>query len=272
MNDNGIKLENGEKKEKSKIYRGRKAIIMIIVPLLFISIFLSYNIIKNKNAEAMEFPDNIAMYITKDEPITIGEYLIYAASVSQEATEIYGEDVWNQAIEVNNGDYVTFEEYTRQQICEQIKLTHILSAVANTYNVTLSQEESVALSEDAEVYHKSLAEFDSGNVGIDLALILKVYKENLVAEKVYNEIISNVKKTDEMFNDEYEEACINYFEKEYKKISKIQAKNWSYDTHVNIGKLSKIELAKTSLSEDEEVTEEKENQESIILDSLVGMD
>lgn len=256
--------------EKVVVYSSKKIIVMGIALLCVISIFITYYI-NGRKEEAIVFPNDIAMYINKDEPITIGEYLIYAASITQEATELYGEDIWNQAIEVNKGDYVTFEEYTRQQICEQIKLTHILSEEAGTYSIGLSQEELKALSADAEEYHKALANADAGNLGIDLPLILKVYKDNLIAEKVYNEIISNVKKTNEMFDDEYEEACINYFEKKYEKISRKQAKNWSYKTHVNISEIIKLELAKTSLSKDETI-DEIENKEDIILDGLVGMD
>ena len=137
-------------------------------------------------------------------------------------------------------------------------------------NVSLSEEELLLLSSDAEEYHKSLAEANSGSLGIDLPLILKIYKENLIAEKVYNKIISDVKKTDEMFNDEYEEACIKYFEKIYKKLCKEQAKDWMYSTHVNVSKLGKIELARTF--DDEDSSSENESEAGILLDSLVGME
>ena len=253
--------------EKVTNKHGKKLITSALGIFCLVSI-----IFKNRKVEAMEFPSNIVMYINKEDPVTIGEYLIYAASISQEATEVYGDDVWSQVVEVNNGDYVTFEEYTKQEICEQIKLTHLLAAAAVNYNIELSEDELKALSTDAQEYHNSLSEVDSGTVGIDLALILKVYKENLLAEKVYNEIISDVEKTNEMFDDDYEEACIRYFEKKYEKISNKEAKNWSYETHVNVREISNLELAKTSQSEEEAVADGNENNGSIILESLVGMD
>lgn len=258
--------------EKVTNKHGKKLITSALGIFCLVSIILSIYVIKNRKVEAMEFPSNIVMYINKEDPVTIGEYLIYAASISQEATEVYGDDVWSQVVEVNNGDYVTFEEYTKQEICEQIKLTHLLAAAAVNYNIELSEDELKALSTDAQEYHNSLSEVDSGTVGIDLALILKVYKENLLAEKVYNEIISDVEKTNEMFDDDYEEACIRYFEKKYEKISNKEAKNWSYETHVNVREISNLELAKTSQSEEEAVADGNENNGSIILESLVGMD
>lgn len=248
----------------------KKKIIIAILPFLLLGSILFFNNYKSDRIVTMDFPDNVTMFISKDEPITISEYLIYAASVSQEVTNLYGMEIWNQTIEVNKGDYITYEEYTKQQICEQIKLTHILGTYADTYNVSLSEEELLLLSSDAEEYHKSLAEANSGSLGIDLPLILKIYKENLIAEKVYNKIISDVKKTDEMFNDEYEEACIKYFEKIYKKLCKEQAKDWMYSTHVNVSKLGKIELARTF--DDEDSSSENESGAGILLDSLVGME
>lgn len=244
-----------------------KKIVMFMLAFLLLGsiVFLWSN--KNKRIVALNFSDDIAMFITKDDPVSISEFLIYAASVSQEVSATYGDDIWNQTIEVNKGDYVTYEEYTRQQICEQIKLTHILSTYANTYNVTLTEEELVLLSSDAEEYHKNLSEANSGSVGIDLSLILQVYKENLLAEKVYKKITSNVEKTNEMFQDEYEDACINYFDKIYKKLSKEQVKDWKYITHVNVDKISKIQLARTIEYEKNSA----ENGVDIILDSLVRM-
>lgn len=258
--------------EKNEKKRGKKLMASVFGILCLLSISICIYAVKSRKAEAMEFPDSIVMYINKEDPVTIGEYLIYAASISQEATEAYGDDVWSQVVEVNNGDYVTFEEYTRQEICEQIKFTHLLAAAAVTYNIELSEDELKALSTDAQEYHNYLSDVDAGTVGIDLPLILKVYKENLLAEKVYNEIISGVNKTNEMFDDEYEEACIRYFEKEYKKISNKEAKNWSYETHVNIREIDKLELAKTSQSDEAAVDASDETNGSIILESLVGME
>lgn len=255
--------------KKIRMSKCRKIMMIILLFLLLGSILFFYNN-KSNRILAIDFPDNIAMFISKDEPITVSEYLIYAASVSQEVTNIYGKDIWNQTIEVNKGDYVTYEEYTRQQICEQIKLTHILSTYADSYNVSLSEEELLLLSSDAEEYHKSLAEANAGSLGVDLPLILGIYKENLVAEKVYKKIISDVKKTDDMFNDEYEEACIKYFEKIYKKLCKERAKDWIYSTHVNVSKLSKIELARSF--DNEESSSDNESGADLVLDSLVGME
>lgn len=255
---------------KYKKIRMSKKIIISILPFILLGSVLLFDNYKSKRIVAMDFPDNVAMFITKDEPITISEYLIYAASVSQEVTNLYGMEIWNQTIEVNKGDYVTYEEYTRQQICEQIKLTHILSTNADTYNVSLSEEELRLISSDADEYHRSLAEVDSGSLGIDLSLILRIYKENFIAEKVYSKIISDAQRTDEMFQDEYEEACIKHFEKIYKKLCKEQAKDWMYSTHVNVSKLDKIELARTFGNEDS--SSENESGVDILLESLVGME
>lgn len=247
---------NSNNLKRKSFYKNICGIGIILLGIIFISIF-KY---KSKEEVMLSFNSDLAMYIAENETVSISEYLIYAASVTREATETYGEDVWKESVSIGDDKYLTFEEYTRRQICEQIKMTHMLNSVADKYGVFLSEEELIAISSDAEKYSNLLKDIDTAEIGIDLALILKVYKENAVAEKVYHSILDQVEKADGMSDDEYEEACYTFFDKEYDKISKIVSPKWSYESFVNIEEIGAITFAKLTSKEIENDDGADENE------------
>lgn len=213
---------------------------------------------KGKDEVNLLFNKDTAMYVTESDIVSIGEYLIYAASISQEAMEMYGENVWEEEVTIGDKNSLFFEEYTKRQVCEQIKMTHMLNAVADKYKVSLTEEELQAILSDAKNYNESLKEIDTSEIGIDLALILKVYKENALAEKVYHSILAKVEKTDEMLEGEYEEACYSYFENEYNKICEDISANWSYEKYVNIEGIGLIKFSNIASKEEGEIASNEE--------------
>lgn len=176
----------------------------------------------------------------KGESISIGEYMIYAASIVQTSTKDYGSEVWTKTMQDDEGKDISFEEYMKQEIINQIRTTHILNSKAAEYEQSLSEDELRRISEDAQSYYDNISQYDIGKVGIDLSLILDIYKQNALAEKVYNAITDGVDLTDGMTEDEYDSARIHYFERVYENMKKESCKAWSYEVYVNKRSLSDL--------------------------------
>ena len=100
----------------------------------------------------------------------------------------------------------------KQEIVNQIRTTHILNMKAEEYKQSLTVDELRRISSDAQSYYETLSQYDIGKAGIDLSLILSIYKENALAEKVYDAISSEAERADDMTDDEYKAAKIHYFD------------------------------------------------------------
>lgn len=208
------------------------------------SMFGVYMLIKSKDTDHLDlkFTDRIAFYINKDESVSIGEYLLYAASITQSTQKDYGKDVWNENVTLDDGSRVTFEDYMKRQIIEQIRMTKSLCLKANSYGISLTKEEEKTISSDAQRYLNSISKYNVGDVGIDLSTVLKVYQENAVSEKVYTHILKSYKRTENVDEESYGKMKLEYFQDQYENISKEFSKNWDYSTYVNHALLSTLSL------------------------------
>lgn len=233
--------------------KNKKFIIFGCTLLFFI--LIAVIIIKSdmKQEVNLTFSDDIAFYINEDIYIPTGEYLIYAASIKQSIESDYGHDIWRENVTLDNGTSINFVEYTKQQIVEQIRMTHLLFLKADEYNITLSEEESKLISLDAEEYYNKISKLNVANIGIDLFTVLKIYEENAIAEKVYNKIINSVPNSNYLDEEEYKHQQLHYLSKIYKDICKELSPKWDYDKYVNDDLLSTISFDKELIkSEDDE--------------------
>ncbi len=205
-------------------------VILICVCSIF---FITRN--RNKSDHELAFTEDIAFFINQEESVSMGEFLLYAASITQSMEQTYGIDVWKETVTLNNGSKISYEELTKRQIVEQIRMTRLLCEKADEYGITLSEKEQKSISTDAKTYLESINKYNVGEKGIDLSTVLKVYKDNALAEKVHNHIIS-------MVTDDKE----GHFVKEYLMICKELSPKWAYETHANQIVLSELELGNSS--------------------------
>lgn len=225
----------------------KKNFIILISIIIFLccSIIFTYLFIKSNinESEEFNFTDNIAFYINKNESVLIGEYLLYAASITQSTQDDYGNGVWEEVITLEDGSSVTFEDYMKRQIVEQIKMTKLLCIKADSYGISLTEEEKKSISSDAQEYLNFISKYNIGDAGIDLSTVLKVYEENTISDKVYNHILKTYKKPQNIEEDTYNKEKLEYFNEEYEHICKELSENWDYSTYVNHAVLSTLSLA-----------------------------
>lgn len=179
----------------------------------------------------------------KGTAITDGEYLIYAASIVQSSMSDNDSDIWKLIVKDDEGNNITYEEHLKREIVNQIRATYILNMKAEDYHQALSDDELISISSDAQTYYDSLSQFDIGSVGIDLSLIVKIYKENALAEKVYNAIVSDVIINEGMTEEEQIDAKLKHFNSVYEKMKKESCKTWNYKDYINYKVLNELSFA-----------------------------
>ncbi len=215
--------------------------IIIVSGIMIAAGVTTYNYLNN-NIE-LTFTDNIAFYINEDVEVSTAEYLLYAASIIQSTEKEYSSEVWKTEVTLDDGNKITYEEYMRQQIVEQMRMTYLLFLKAKDYDVELTQEEKEKVSADAQAYLESISDYNVGDVGVDLSTVLSIYTENALADQVYTTILNSVKRDENMSDDEYYQAKLDHFNKEYEIICKELSPKWTYKEYANDSILSSITLA-----------------------------
>lgn len=132
--------------------------------------------------------------LTKDElfriaevSCTLPEYMIYLANIRNKYEEAFGEDIWSVSCEG-----VSLEENIKDNVLAHIAQVKSVYLLAKTKEIVLSENEEIQIKSAAEQYFKSLTEAEAEKLGVTQELVEQLYRENLLADKVYLQIVSSV--------------------------------------------------------------------------------
>lgn len=121
--------------------------------------------------------------------ITYGEFYIYAKTIEEDYQKAYGNGIWTLEITTDAGTS-TVREVTIQDLIADINRVKVLVSKAEDLNMTLSDSEKAEAENIAAAFYKGLTEDDLEETEITKELVVKVIEENMIAEKVYNQIIA----------------------------------------------------------------------------------
>lgn len=118
---------------------------------------------------------------------TLPEYMIYLTNMQNKYEDAFGEDVWS----------ITFENATLEDNVKDIALAQIAQMksvylLALQQEIELTPEEEGKLEKAVEEYFSSLSEAEIKALGVDKKDIRNLYKEYAMAQKVYEQIVSQV--------------------------------------------------------------------------------
>lgn len=118
---------------------------------------------------------------------TMPEYMIYLTNMQNKYEEAFGEEIWE----------ITFENATLEDNVKDIALAQIAQMksvylLALKQEVELTPEEEEKVEKAAEEYFSSLSEAEAKALGVDQKDIRNLYKEYAMAQKVYEQIVSQV--------------------------------------------------------------------------------
>ena len=118
---------------------------------------------------------------------TLPEFMLYLTNTQNQYENVYGEEIWNVELEG-----VTLEENIKDTVLAKIAQIKTMYLMAREREVELDDEENQRVKTTAEVYYQSLTEQEIQALGVDQDVILQLYTEYAMAEKVYNQIIEGI--------------------------------------------------------------------------------
>lgn len=120
------------------------------------------------------------------EEICLDEVYIYAQTTIEEYEQEYGEDIWDKTITTDDGLEMNVEDMARRQVISDIVTVKTLTAQADSYGVNLTAEEEALMEKDAEDFYSNLTDEQIEETSMELDTVIRVKKENLLADKVYD--------------------------------------------------------------------------------------
>lgn len=130
------------------------------------------------------------VYKFGDSTITFGEYYVYAKTVEEDYQKAYGNGVWSLELTTDDGKS-TVKDVTIKDLINNINRIKVLVAQAEEMELFLSDGEKAEAENAATAFYNGLTERDREETELTEAIVCQVIEENLLAEKVYNQMISD---------------------------------------------------------------------------------
>lgn len=174
---------------KKRLKLSRKAM------LLFFAATLTLSGCQNKEAQenggtkivlTTGFSDNEIFRIDKSS-CTVPEVMVYLMNTKNQYEEIFGEEIWNTSHEG-----MTLEENIKETVLAKIAKIKAMNLLAQQEGITLSEEEKQKTKKAAEVYYASLNDTEIEQLAVTEELIISMYDEYALAEKVYEHLIADI--------------------------------------------------------------------------------
>lgn len=111
----------------------------------------------------------------------------------QYATQYSPEELWSQQVdettdEEGNAVVLTLEDMVKEEIIESVKMTKLMCNKAEEMGITLSEQDTVDFDEYVDDSMKNLKDVDLEGHGVTRKIVEEVYKQQILAQKVYEEV------------------------------------------------------------------------------------
>ena len=130
----------------------------------------------------------------KDEIFRIGdavcekpELMVYLSTMKNQYEGVFGAGIWDTSI-----DGVKLEQNVKDRALEDLAQIKVMVLMAKERGVELSETEQENAAKSAKEYEQSLGEKGMESLGVDADVVLKMYQEYALANKLYNTIIGEV--------------------------------------------------------------------------------
>lgn len=118
---------------------------------------------------------------------TLPEAMIYVQNFQNQYESVYGVEMWN-----HDFGGVTLEEYVKETIVSQLAAIKAVTLLAREYEVSLSDAEKEKVEQAAREYFASMSQEDIEYMEIEEKDVENLYRDHLLANKVYKEITKDV--------------------------------------------------------------------------------
>ncbi len=118
---------------------------------------------------------------------TLPEMMVYLTNTQNQYEEVYGEEIWNVSLEG-----VTLEENVKDMVLAKAVQIKTMYLLADSKGVALTEAEQEKVRQAAEEYFRSLSDAEIELMDVDSDIIVQMYTEYALADKVYRYIIQDI--------------------------------------------------------------------------------
>lgn len=118
---------------------------------------------------------------------TLPEYMLYLVNTQNKYEEVFGKEIWEVSFEG-----ITLEDNVKDNVLAKIARMKSVYLLACQKEITLTEQEEKLLQEAAKKYFSSLSKVEVEALEVTEEVVLQLYRENALADKVYRQIIAGV--------------------------------------------------------------------------------
>ena len=123
----------------------------------------------------------------ESEVCTRAEIMLYLTNMQNVYENVYGPDIWD-----TDADGVPIEDSLKETVLARISRVKVLILLAEEQGVSLNKEEEQKAEDAGEEYFKTLSDEEIEVLGVTEELIVSMYEEYALADKVYHYLIQDV--------------------------------------------------------------------------------
>ena len=141
--------------------------------------------VEKKRTESSE--SNVVASIN-DYNLTVDECRVYIAALTNQIESIYGNEIWNYKLDTEGTSY---EEMMKKSLLEKLIYIKLVCSMADDVGVSLDSNDTVNINGYVADFFAGISEDTAENYGLTTDLITEIYKDNVLARKVYDSLTLN---------------------------------------------------------------------------------
>ncbi|HKM03544.1 MAG TPA: peptidylprolyl isomerase [Lachnospiraceae bacterium] len=118
---------------------------------------------------------------------SLPEMMVYLTNTQNQYERVYGDEIWK-----TNLDGITLEENVKETVLARIARIKTMNLLAKQKDITLSKNETDRVLIAAQEYYDSLNKTEVNTMNLNVNIIIEMYSEYALANKVYNYIIKDI--------------------------------------------------------------------------------
>ncbi len=123
----------------------------------------------------------------ESEVCTRPEIMLYLTNMQNVYEGVYGEEIWN-----TDADGISIRDSLKETVLARISRVKVLKLLAEEEGVSLNKEEKEKAEEAGKEYFATLSDTEIEVLGVTEELVISMYEEYALADKVYHYLIQDV--------------------------------------------------------------------------------
>ncbi len=177
-------------RDRRRQRRNKNAIMHMAIVLAVLVALLIIGIVSCSAGTRVIFTTGFAkneVFRIQDMSCTTPEIMVYLTTSQNQYENVYGSEVWTIS-----KDEVSLADNVKETVLAKVAQIKSMCLLAKEREIFLTDAEKAQVNGAALEYYSTLSERERELLGVDAQMILKLYKEYRLAEKVYESIIEDV--------------------------------------------------------------------------------